>query len=302
MDIWPDSLLIGTKALDFKWLRYGDGYIVNMIAGFHRSPDVMGWHAATVAMLSAILAGTKSGMRRWFWIAIGIIAIAALVLCGRRKMVYMLPLFAVSFSMIYALSGRKKFTFKALFLGIGPLLILVFAGNFLGPDSEYVKYYTDSREGTINQAQKQGFDALIVTYNQSGFFGSGLGVATPGSHNLNVARPRVWQESGPSRVLVELGVPGFLALVGLVFAILKSSWNVVREQQQINASQALYPLGLMAIFVANLGSLGISGQILADPFIAFFLSFMIGVVLSFAREPNGPLGNVRASPRLRRNY
>ncbi|MCC7097561.1 MAG: hypothetical protein IT472_10320, partial [Thermomonas sp.] len=36
-------------------------------------------------------------------------------------------------------------------------------------------------------------------------------------------------------------------------------------------------------FIANVGSLTVSGQILADPFIASFLGLLVGVVLSIPR-------------------
>ena len=47
---WP---VLGTERLGHEWLRYRPGYVVRMIAGFYRSPDIMGWHAALLVMSAA---------------------------------------------------------------------------------------------------------------------------------------------------------------------------------------------------------------------------------------------------------
>ena len=284
-ELWPGARVIGTEALDMEWLRYGEGYIVKMIAGFYRSPDVMGWHAAAVAMLAVILAMTGRGPGRWLWFALTAAALVELLLCGRRKMVYMIPFFLLGVVVLYSLSGVRRQWFGFLGVVLLPLVSIGIIGDWLGDDSTQVRYYTDNPRDTVDQLHRHGFASVIGTYEQAGFFGSGLGVATPGSHHLQVARPRVWQESGPSRVMVELGVPGLLALVGVMVAVLSAAWRVTRYHLLATTPMAPYAVGLFAFFLANVGSLVVSGQILADPFIASFLGMSIGMVLSLARLP-----------------
>jgi O-antigen ligase len=267
-----------------EWIRYGGDFTVNMIAGFYRSPDVMGWHAATVAMISLILAMTARGARRWSWFLVCAFALVALMLCGRRKMAYMIPAFLVTFVWLSLMAGQKRPISGFLALVLVPIGSVLLVGDWLGRDSAFVRYYTEHSVEAVDQLQSHGFESLLVTVDQAGVFGSGLGVATPGSHHLDVARPKIWQESAPSRIMVELGVPGFLALLALVAAILKGAWNVVQVHQQSNSPYSGYLLGLTSLFLANVGSLIVSGQILADPFIAFFLGFSIGVVLCFGRK------------------
>lgn len=36
---WP---ALGTEAMKMRWIRYRENYVVNLIAGFYRSPDIMG--------------------------------------------------------------------------------------------------------------------------------------------------------------------------------------------------------------------------------------------------------------------
>ena len=59
---------------------------------------------------------------------------------------------------------------------------------------------------------------------------------------------------------------------------------------------ALAAVGLFAFFLANVASLMVSGQILADPAIATLLGMSIGFVLSLAHAPAAP---VRASSPVR---
>jgi hypothetical protein len=284
LDLIPGSILIGTEALGMDWIRYGSDFTVSMSAGFYRSPDVMGWHAATVVMLSLVLAMTARGARRWAWFAVCAFALVALMLCGRRKMVYMLPAFIIALAWLSFMAGRKSRMSGLIALVLVPVASVLFVGDWLGSDSALVRYYTETSVETVDQLNTHGFESLFTTFDQAGFFGSGLGVATPGSHHLDVARPRVWQESATSRIMVELGVPGFLALITLVVVMLKGAWDVVRAHQHLNSPYSGYLLGLTSFFLANVGSLVVSGQILADPFIAFFLGFSIGVVLCFGRQ------------------
>lgn len=283
LQVVPDLPILGTKMLGMEWIRNSSDFTVNMMAGFYRSPDVMGWHAATTVMMSMILAFTTRGGTRWFWISLGMLAVVALLLCGRRKMVFMIPFFLAALTLLHIVAGRKGQLLGLVTLLLIPVLTIGIVGDWLGDESTFVRYYTENSGDTLDQLQTHGFISLFDTVQQSGFFGSGLGVATPGSHHLQVARPRVWQESGPSRIMVELGVPGFLAFVWMVATILKAAWNTVRVHLRSDTVYARYALGLMAFFMANVGSLVVSGQILADSFIAFFLGFSIGVVLSFGR-------------------
>lgn len=275
--------LIGTENLGMQWIRYSGDYVVDLIAGFYRSPDVMGWHAAATVMLAVILAFTARGGARWGWLLLGALALAALLLCGRRKMVYMIPTFLGLLVCLYWAYARQRAVSALLPVVVGTILAASLLGNWLGEDATQVRYYRDNAVDTVDQFERHAIDAVVETVGSYGMFGAGLGVATPGSHHLNVARPRVWQESGPSRVMVELGVPGFLALLVLVLSLLRAAWWVTRYHLTVGSPSAGYVAGLMAFFTVNISSLMVSGQILADPFIASFIGLSLGIVLSFGR-------------------
>jgi hypothetical protein len=280
---FPDAQVIGSKALGFQWVRRHAGYSVDLIAGFYRSADVMGWHAAAVTMICLLLAYTGKGRRRIAWALLSIIAISALLMCGRRKMVYMLPVFFVALAWIYWNAGRASKIIALAGVLLLPLGTAWFVGDLLSEDSSNIRYYAESSDETLDRLEVHGFGSLVGTYRQTGFFGSGLGVATPGVHHLDVERPRAWQESGTSRVLVELGVPGAIGMLLVMTTIVLSLWQVTLRQVRQRAPSAPYAAGLLAFFLANVGSLIVSGQILADPFIAAFIGFSVGLNLSVIR-------------------
>jgi len=275
--------VLGSKILGYTWRRDMWGYLVQMISGFYRSGDVMGWHAIAVSTLSLLLALTSDIRKRWLWFLISGVAVFALLVCGRRKMVFMLPVFAIALMWIYWQAGRKGKVWSIAFLMAMPAASVYLVTDVIGADATQIRYYKESSDETLDTFQAQGFRALYDTYDQSGFWGEGLGTATPGSHHIKVARPRIWQESGPSRVLVELGVPGALGFAAVLLTILLSVWRVTRIAVVARSASGPYAASMMAFFIANAGSLMVSGQILADPFIASFLGFLVGLTLACAK-------------------
>jgi len=256
-----------------------------MISGFYRSSDGMGWHAAAVAMLSLVLARTGKGSSRIAWVALACFAMAALLLCGRRKMVYMLPVFFLALAWVYWQAGRAAQVMALMGFALIPALSVFVVGDLIGEQSANIRYYRGEglSESAMESIGANGFKSVWYTYSDYGFFGAGLGTATPGSQHLKVERPRVWQESGTSRIMVELGVPGSLGFLLVMAAIVYSVWNVTISQAKLKSPQSPYAAGLLAFFVANVGSLAVSGQGRADPFIAAFLGFLVGLSLSVVR-------------------
>ncbi len=287
LDLWPGSLAVGTGALGSEWIRHKPGVQIELISGFFRSPDVMGWHAATTVMFAAILSLTARGKARGFWFLLGAMAFVALVLCGRRKMAYMLPIFGTILIWLYWQASAKVrvsgfLMGLAIPVGIGMVLA---EGLGVGKDSDVGRYYTEGSAEVLDRLEAHGIQTVLITYDQSGFMGLGLGTATPGSQHLAVARPRTWQEGAASRIMVELGVPGFIAFGALVFAILVTAWRVTLRQVRARSPASGYAAGFLAFFLANVGSLVVSGQILADAAIATVIGLTVGFVLSLEREP-----------------
>lgn len=200
-------------------------------------------------------------------------------------MVYMLPVFALALVWINWQAGRAARAVAILGLLMIPLLAVYVTGDVISEDSANMRYYSGKglRMDAADSIQGEGFASVMETFRQSGFFGEGIGFATPGAHNLSAAHPRIWQESAPSRIMVELGVPGMAGFLFVMLCLGLAMWRTTLAQVRARTTAAPIAAGLFAYFLANVGSLTVSGQILADPFIASFLGFLAGAVLSIPR-------------------
>ncbi len=274
---------LGTAMFNAEWIRYIPGEIIHMVSGFFRSPDVMGWHAVMLAMTAITLAVSGRGWKRWLWVILAVWGCGLSVLCGRRKMIYMLPIFFVVMTWLHwFIRGRMKKISLAIVLFLS-LSGGVYFYKYMSPHEAYMTYYTENPNQAVERFEKDGFDALLVTYQQNGFWGAGLGSATQGTHHLKVARPRTWQEGGVSRIMVELGVPGLFCFIYFGYALITTGWRLVTKRIDPNNKNFTIWAGLFTMMLTNAGSFVVSGQIFGDPFISCFFAFMIGALLSAVR-------------------
>jgi len=278
---------VGTRSMGTTWLQtsiYGMG--LKMIAGFYRSPDVMGWHSVMMSMFAVLLALKNRGARRSFWLAVAGWGIVGGMLCGRRKMMYMLPVFVFVLVSFFWRIHSHRFQFR------GVMIIVVSAGlagygvyNLVGPNAGVEIYYSNNIvQMSYERVHTHGVDSVIETVRQSGFWGEGLGTATQGIHHLRVAKPRTWQEGGLSKIMVELGVPGFIAALLMMAALIRSLFHVVHHRVSPESEDFILYAGLVAILCANGGSFVVSHQIFGDPFVILFFAFLCGLVLSGALQ------------------
>ena len=273
---------LGTTAMGNEWHQYSvPGVVINMIAGFYRSPDVMGWHSTALSMLSIVLATNTTGKERYFWVALAGWGLIGSVLCGRRKMFFMLPIFISVLTMVYfSVPKRIKIASVAMIV-----LISLFSGYYLyrkiGPNAAIEKYYFQNPDVIFGRVEKQGIDSVIGTYKQSGIFGEGLGTATQGSQHIHVSKPRTWQEGGLDRIMVEMGLPGFVCFIYLVLCLFMTIWaKIVNNPVFYNQSDFSIRAGLFSFMVANSACFVISHQIFGDPLIICFVAILIGALMS----------------------
>lgn len=273
--------LVGTSSLGANWMTQRTGVDLKMLSGFFRSPDVMGWHAAALAMFSAILSIHGKGWKRLGWAALAGWAGVALMFCARRKMIAMLLPYSLMIAVLLVVFGRARYLLSVLLCGLVGAGIWWYSYQSVGPDEELEEFYGTTLEESTNRLEQHGFDAVIGTLKQAGFWGYGLGMAAQGTHHIQCERPGIWQESGPSMIAAESGMPGLILFGGVMVSLLMAMWASIRVAAITSASFTYF--GLAATVFAN-GIAGIvSAQIFGDPFVGLFLPFMVGLVLSGIR-------------------
>ena len=286
---------LGTEALGHVWVTHRTGEAVYMHTGFFRSPDIMGWHAALTFMAAVILAFRAKGVSRWFWMAVAVMAVLDVWLCGRRKMFSMILVFLGCYSLfVFRFSRVQKILSAAgtalMVVGLGWYLI-----SSLFYDEAVERFYLTTFTEADAQIQRHGFQAVMGTIRQAGFWGYGLGMSQQGVHNIpNVETPRLWQESGPGKLVAELGVPGNVLYLALGIAFFITAYHVVRRA---HGQPTFYlTVGLFSVLAANVASSVVSAQIFGDPFVAFLLAFLAGLLLSGARDEPAPSMQTESPP------
>lgn len=274
---------IGTQALGHVWVTHRVGEAVYMLAGLFRSPDVMGWHASLTFMVAAILAFRSKGPVRWIWILVAVWGALNIWLCSRRKMLAMVPIFIGCYALLVFRFKKIQKILSAFgtALLIGGIGWYVIASLFRNDAVE--RFYLTTIDQASESLERHGYRSVIGTFNQAGFWGYGLGMSQQGVHNIpNVETPRLWQESGPSKLVAELGVPGNLLFLALGAVLILTAYHVVRLSQ---AKSSFYlSAGILSILVANTAASIVSAQIFGDPLVAFLLTFFMGMLLSSVRE------------------
>ena len=282
--VFPNWKVLGTSVLGHEWVRHIPSVVIKMVAGFFRSPDIMGWHAAMVLMLSSLFALRSRSWIRLCWIAVACWAFLCMVLCGRRKMMYMLPFFASIF--LWALLFLSRGSRRTVSVGILVAILLVSLTGYqvFAPDSAFLKYYTYETGEILARVEQHGLKAVAGTFTQSGLLGEGLGFASTGSHHIHAPRPRVWQEGGLSRIAVELGLPGLMCFLFFGWRLVVCGLKIVVRRFSRQAPVFQTAAALFAILVANAASFVVSGQHFGDPFISSFIAVLVGLFLSTIRH------------------
>lgn len=281
---------LGTAALGHTWVTYRTGTAVHMLSGFFRGPDIMGWHASLVFMISVIMAFRTRGVARVAWIALAVWGVLNVWLCGRRKMLSMIPFFMGCY--LFLVFQAKNVRRIASILGT----VLMISGlgwyfiSSLYQDKGVEAFYLTALTDAEGRAHRHGINAVFSTLNQAGFWGYGLGMSQQGVHNIDAEKPRLWQESASGKLVAELGVPGALLFLALGAILLRTAYQVVRLSRK--DSSFYFTAGIFSILVANLASAVVSAQIFGDPLIALLVTFLMGLLFSVARNPS--LGRVAA--------
>jgi hypothetical protein len=291
---------------NMEWIRFSGHDTIKLIAGFYRSPDIMGLHAAHVVMFAIYLSAIDT-KNRLLWIPLVVWAAVCLILGGRRKMIGMPLVFIASFLILasYVKSFRfSNFLAPASLVGTcAMLLFLVTSDNSVS--QEYLDYASTLFTEGLQRSNQLVSGSVWTTLQQSGFFGSGIGSATQGNYQT-VGATGGWQEDGISRLFRELGVPGVLLILFAGINLLKSiSWSIKRISP--TDPQCIMQLSLLSMVIANMASFAISHQQYSgDPSSALLVLLLLGMALGLGffadLKPNPFLARQSIAMRASRRF
>lgn len=272
--------VLGTVALSDVNLRFLPGLQIRMLSGFYRAPDIMGWHAATLAMIGIAMAVRGATIQRaWPWMGVTAWGFLNCLISGRRKAVYMVAVFAAAFLFRYL---RRLSTSQAIaFLFAG--LVVAIVVQKVGQD-EGASVYTRGASTTKGEVFSRLEGGFFETIRQTGIMGGGLGTATQGVYHVLTekgAEKMSWQEGGLGKLTMELGVPGVAAVAFLAIALLSLMLKISRHPDVPGSSQILRAT-LFGIVIANVVEFMVSAQAYSDAVLTLMTAFFVGCLLATA--------------------
>ncbi|HVR40519.1 MAG TPA: hypothetical protein VMU84_15595 [Thermoanaerobaculia bacterium] len=267
---------LGTVAIPEDYIRHLPGLQIRLLSGFYRAPDIMGWHAATLAAICLAM-GIKAGVlrRAWPWMLGAGWGFFNCLISGRRKAVYYVAVFALTFLWRYF---RKLTAAQVIALAL-TMVTLGFVARELSKN-ETSSVYTRGTVTSKDEIFVRLEGGFRETIQQFGLMGAGLGYATQGvRHFLGTQSDVGWQEGGLGKLTVELGVPGLAAGVLLMIVLLRLLLRV-SAVPDIESSSQITRATLFALLAANVVNFMVAAQAYSDPVLTLTTAFFVGALLA----------------------
>ncbi|HXH41306.1 MAG TPA: hypothetical protein VNN08_21945 [Thermoanaerobaculia bacterium] len=269
-----NSPALGTVGIDYN-LRFIKGVEVRLLSGFYRAPDIMGWHAATLACIGVIMALRRRSLSTaWPWMLVAGWGFLNCVMSGRRKAIYMVVVFAAAFLWRYI--RRLKLAEALAFVLVGAILTGVVQEVSHNEESSLYARGAVTTQDELFTRLEGGLGETVIQY---GFMGAGLGTATQGTQHLSGGVGFGWQEGGLGKLAIELGVPGLLSLLLTALVMMHLMLKITRHPDIPESSQ-LMRVGLFAIFIGDAVTFLASAQAYSDPLLTLFSAFTLGCLFA----------------------
>jgi len=272
------SSALGMVAMPWGFIRHLPGLQIRVLSGIYRAPDIMGWHASMLVIVAIIMAMRARVLTRaWPWIVVASWGFLNCIISGRRKAIYMVAAFALAFFWRYF----KRLTVAQLSSIV--IVSIALAGVvYVISRSEKSSVYTRGAKTTGAEVFDRLEGGARESIEQHGILGAGLGAATQGVRHLTGSETDLgWQEGGLAKLVVELGVPGVLAMVLLAWCLFRMMLRITAVGDIEGTSQVLR-VGLFGIVMANIANFMASAQAYSDPVLTLCSAFFLGCLFATA--------------------
>lgn len=273
-----ESRILGAVSFTGDYIRHLPGIQIRLLSGFYRSPDIMALHAATLTCVGVMMA-LRSGMKKEiiFWYSAAGLGFLTCLLAGRRKAIYFIVVFCAV--ILWRYIRRVRLSQAISIFGITVTLFLVLSN--ISSNEETSIYALGARASSDEFVQRlEG--GTFETFQQFGFMGAGLGTATQGvRHLLGTDLNIGWQEGGLSKLAIEVGLPGILAILAIAW-IVTSLWMRLTSIPDVDGSSQFLRVALFGFVVANGASFVASAQAYSDGVLALLAGFLVGCLFATA--------------------
>jgi len=271
---------------------YDMGTILFSHAGILRTGEIAAWHIATAACLALVLFFTSEEDKSKTLMAIFLIALMiAIFLTGRRKMFMLFSLFVTFyiFGIAYfrrGVAGSYLITGAVIVFLAWLIIEVIFPGGYGESINNYIARGTNVYGDATDRFVELGINPIYWAYNRVGLLGGGLGIASQGASYYGASSIAGGSgEGGLGKIMVELGLPGLLAILWLgisglvyVFKILKLTAMHSSEPRWL-----LFVIGLVTFLFVNVLTFSVATQLYGDMFILIMIGTLAGFLLAVPR-------------------
>lgn len=283
---WPVLREVGFLTGQQLLIHYG-GQVLESLPGVFRVGELAAWHAATsIAFLSILVLRRPSLVRVIGAGLLGALLIGAILLTGRRKMLMALTLF-FSFQWVLIILLRQGATrLSGALLALALTLAVGF--SFLGHEEADIQRATYVDRGlTVFESTGERWETTMnlvqSAWYRSRGLGVGAGVAGQGGRYAGGGGAEAVggaAEAGLGFIIVELGLPGVLAMVWLMFLLVRRLWQGLRLLAWVNPPLLVYAVSFAALLMANLATFGVAVQLFSDYAVLITLGLTAGMLFA----------------------
>jgi hypothetical protein len=281
---------------------YDVGRALKAYAGFFRAAEIAAWHTVTIVACVAMLLVAKRRALPSLVVgsAFAIAVIGMGTLTGRRKLLVQIIVFAFAYFGLFALFQRHSRKLAGVVAVAGVTAYLVIGS--LGPDDRGERVYASQElrveadeiyqayvlrarsvvKDVGDRVSGLGFEPVAWAYNRAGFFGAGLGAGSQGAQHFGADSfiNRAAAEGGLGKIMLEVGVPGFIVIAWLFLAMVRFARRNLEYLAATSPAHARLGYGLAAFLIANAATFSMSAQAYGDVFILMCLGWATGFLLA----------------------
>jgi hypothetical protein len=277
-------------------LIFDVGTVLQSNPGLLRVGEIAAWHASTcVVFLSMLALTSKSALLRLVFISLSLLLVGAIVLTGRRKMLVALTIFlALQWGLLIWHSwGMRRIGVTAVAMAT----VAAVASTLWQPSTNTANYLARSQTAytSVDDRLKTTLNLAKSALIRSQGIGVGAGATSQGARYAGGGASEVagTAEAGLGKIIVELGIPGFIALSML---LLTGGAAIGRQMTVVGGlghNLLIYDISFVAFLISNLAAFAVASQLFSD----FFVLIILGTVAGFVvRIHQAALQSERSTP------
>jgi hypothetical protein len=269
---------------------YDQGTILKAYSGLMRSSEIASWHMGACVCFLVILIVDRGSTSALVITSLSIgLLMAAIILTGRRKMILQIVIFSsIYFPLLRYYQGRLSNRFLSVVI-IGSAVLSVvylwFLPLFQGSDYDLylargVSVFADAGE----RFSTLGLGSIYWAYDQHGFFGGGLGIASQGSQHFVEGNVGGAGEGGIGKLVSELGLGALIVLSWLGIAFYKHIHNCLGLVASSVPDKLPFAVGILVFLLANVPTFIVASQVYGDVFVLIILGFLAGSLFALPSQ------------------